>query len=319
MTNRVLGVFEKWVDCNPAFGPSPQASFFMGSLESLGVTEVDRFYYDETALAHGGSADGSLLQRVVADPPDLLVYSPAANSPYLPAVQTLTTIRQKYGVKIAAIFPDIAIVERAQYADAIYDSIELAITIDSAPERVRVPRRDKFIHLWTPQDPRLFHPGPGPRDIEVSFLGTLENYPDREAALAHLKANGIGVHVAGGMRQAAIPLEEYADILRRSRIALNFSQFFGGHPFHNVKGRVFEILYSGAMLLEPVNPHMPAFFTAGRDYVAWDGLDDLLTKVRHYLADDTARDAIAAAGHARATGEYSAARFWTAVFSRLAA
>ena len=94
MTIRVLGVFEKWVDCNPAYGPSPQASFILGSLESLGVATVERFFYDETALERGGSADAALLQAVLGAPPDLLIYSPAANSPYLPDAQTLAAAAQ---------------------------------------------------------------------------------------------------------------------------------------------------------------------------------------------------------------------------------
>ncbi len=49
-------------------------------------------------------------------------------------------------------------------------------------------------------------------------------------------------------------------------------------------------------------------FAIGREVVVYADLDDLVDKIRHYVAHDAEREAIAAAAHRRALAEHTYAR-----------
>lgn len=60
-----------------------------------------------------------------------------------------------------------------------------------------------------------------------------------------------------------------------------------------------ELLYLGAFMLSSPSIRaleLPMPLQDGRHYVAFDDLDDMTAKIRHYLADETERQKIAAAG-----------------------
>ena len=70
--------------------------------------------------------------------------------------------------------------------------------------------------------------------------------------------------------------------------------------------RTFEIPAVGGFMLHERNDEVRGFFEEGRDCAMFDGLDELVAKVRHYLANPEERARIAAAGRHRAlTSGYS--------------
>jgi spore maturation protein CgeB len=67
--------------------------------------------------------------------------------------------------------------------------------------------------------------------------------------------------------------------------------------------RSFEIPACGTMMLaERTNDHR-ALFQEGSEAEFFDGVDELCAKVETYLADDAARDALAAAGNSRCAAD----------------
>jgi spore maturation protein CgeB len=137
----------------------------------------------------------------------------------------------------------------------------------------------------------------------------------REEHLDYLNYYGIDVYRAGGLREHFISIDKYTEILRRSRISLNFSHSALGT--HQVKGRVFESLFSGALLMENDNEETKRFFTPMVDYVTFESKDDLVDKVRYYLEHEDERQRIAMNGHLKATREYNTRVFWSKVMERL--
>jgi spore maturation protein CgeB len=56
------------------------------------------------------------------------------------------------------------------------------------------------------------------------------------------------------------------------------------------------------------------FFEVGREVVCFDGEPDLVDKARHYLAHESERETIRAAGHRRALADHTWERRFEAFF-----
>jgi hypothetical protein len=195
--------------------------------------------------------------------------------------------------------------------------IDLNVLLDSGALAKHFPDRTDFIYLWTPKDFSVFYPGDGQRDIPVSFLGSIGSYRNvRAEYLDYLKAQHLDIYHTGGQREQLVSLATYAETLRRSKISLNFSQSVSGT--HQLKGRVFEVLFSGTLLMESENAETPQYFTPMVDYVVFDSKQDLADKVRYYLEHEDQRQRIAYNGYMKATTEYNHNVFWNKVMGKLA-
>ncbi len=101
-------------------------------------------------------------------------------------------------------------------------------------------------------------------------------------------------------------------VLARSRIVVNRHGPVAEGYANNM--RLFEATGTGAMLVTEVAPNLAEYFEPGREVVTYDGPDDLMDKLSHYLEHDDERRAIAAAGQARTLRDHTYAQ----VMGRLA-
>ena len=92
-------------------------------------------------------------------------------------------------------------------------------------------------------------------------------------------------------------------VLAQSRIAVNRHGDFAGGYAANM--RMFEATGVGALLVTESATNLPDFFEPGREAVAYDGVDDLVEKVRHFLVHEDERRRIAAAGQRRTLTEHT--------------
>lgn len=69
--------------------------------------------------------------------------------------------------------------------------------------------------------------------------------------------------------------------------------------------RMYEATGMGALLMTEVAPNLPELFAPGREVVAYDGPDDLVDKVRHFLVADVERQTVAAAGQRRTLTQHT--------------
>jgi hypothetical protein len=153
------------------------------------------------------------------------------------------------------------------------------------------------------------------RPIDVSFIGSVANDPDRKRALGALAAAGIDVTRGGGQAEAALSMEDYAAILRHSKIVLNFARPVFEHPVFQCKGRTIEATLSGALLFEQANPETARWLTPNVHYVAFENERDLVTKVGRFLANGAERLTIAHAGRLHAEKNLSAHAYWRRILS----
>lgn len=171
--------------------------------------------------------------------------------------------------------------------------------------------RLKRLAMWVPQDPELYHDPGLRRDIDVCFVGSLNAEPCRRSGLDALRANGIACVHAGGQHEQNLSPQDYAKYHQRAKISLNFSHSTGKHQS---KGRIWEVLLCGAALFESENPQIKRWFVPWVDYVPFLDEKDLVTLVRHFLAHDREREAIAVSGKEKAKTLYSARAWWHTVF-----
>jgi hypothetical protein len=120
------------------------------------------------------------------------------------------------------------------------------------------------------------------KDIDILFAGSVS--ARRKIILDRLsEIHKVTIASAFG--------EEMVKLINRAKVVLNIH----GGDFLDTETRVYEVLGCGAFLLtEKLSPENP--FSC-LDLAQFDSFDDLVDKVRYYLAHDEEREAIAEHGH----------------------
>jgi len=180
-------------------------------------------------------------------------------------------------------------------------------------------------------DPAVHRPLPADYEAiswiaNVGFIGTYE--PDRARLLAEVAAAGIPVTIHGNdwgrlKRQAVAGLtfhgpvidDDYARTIRATRINLAFLRK-SNRDLQTT--RSVEIPACGGFMLAERTVEHQALFEEDVEAVYFEGLDELIRKLRTYLADEAARRRIADAGLARCLREdYSYAGEFRRILPRL--
>jgi spore maturation protein CgeB len=169
----------------------------------------------------------------------------------------------------------------------------------------------KFIHCHPVVNPLDFYDKHLPKDIDVCFWGSVPVDSKREEYIEFLRKNRIKVLT----RNHTVPVEEYADILNRSKITLNFCRDDAGKTF--LKGRVFEAMASGCLVLEDNGTETRKLFEVDRDFVMFQDKHELLEKINYYLEHEKERRLIAKSGCHKVTHLYNARNMWGHIFKKI--
>lgn len=313
----VLSIGQKWV-----FGPRSNLveDVLSRPLEASGLATQDLFHFDEYYHLHKRSADISLLEFCMESKPDIifLTWDNRASwrglSPYNPRLSTLKIIAEKMRIPIVALWGDSVWHIYTDNAEMLLPYVKFHILFDSAIGLTRTSWPDKFLVSWVPLDPRIYY-NPGlNRDIPISFLGSIDK-PGRKAGIDALKSNGVNLYYDGGLypNDHFIPFSEVIQIYMRSKITVNFSR--SAYEFQ-LKGRVFEAITCGAMLLEEDNPETRRCFEPMIDYVPFMNEADLVEKAKYYIEHEAERAKIASNGHRKVKEKYNIFVWFKTVFDR---
>lgn len=309
-------IIEKWVDCNPKSGLTNNFDNLIYSLDSTDSAIYSCFHYDEYSLNHG-DLDFKILQECDRIKPDLIIFDFVSLYKNNVSAKTLQIISRNLNVPIIMILFDSAYEIILRIAGKYAPFAKKIIVLDSSVSYEDRPRlKSKSIHLWTPQNPKLFFNPGKERDIGISFIGSTERYPDRRKAIECIIRNGINIYVTGGRCEKNISPEELADVYKRSKIVINFPYTPLGRL--QFKGRPIEATLCGAAIMELNNPAINKWFTPMVDYIAYDDLDDLIRKIKYFLSHEDELERIRKNGHLKALHNYNAKIFWERVI-RLAA
>jgi len=145
------------------------------------------------------------------------------------------------------------------------------------------------------------------KDIDVAFLGQVDSYRDkRKEFIEYLMEQNISGYIATLNRDNQVSHIKYAEILGRAKIGINFSYSVDRHQ---LKGRVYDTLHSGALLLETKNSQTSAFFKDGEDYISFTDKEDMIDKIRYYLSHDEEREKISRSGREKVLKLYNSQLF----------
>ena len=304
----------KWINAKPELGIVNQSHHLWGSLEATGLTKQSNFHFDDYFIRHNTLGDGALLELCMETRPNLLFLDWQHGLSYNPKLETLYIISHKLKIPIVAVWWDHVWDLHIKTAESLQEYINLNVVADTSAFFHKVSQPEKYLLLWTPQDPRIFYTSNEKRDISLNFMGRTAK-AGRQEAVDALKEANLGLYHPGGKHEDRLSLEEYASIFRRSKIAVNFSGSFSGQK--QLVGRVMETLLSGAMLLEEDNPETAGLFQPMVDYVPFTNSKDLVNKAKYYLEHDDERMAIAKSGCQKATILYNNRVFWRTIFYHL--
>jgi len=311
-------------------GPTNSESQLVGAIESTGlVGQIKRFYFENLAQKIGVQEMSKLLlEDCEVFQPDLVLYSALGGLlgyQLNPSDGALQEIRNR-GIPLYTCLWDTEGREWETWQRWL-PGADGVLVIDTVVRAEYYRGDPRVIQAYSAIDSRDFHNKGLKRDIDVCFVGGIDpqRWPDRVKQINFLRMNGINIVAVGGQRANRLSWEEYATYLNRSKISLNFTvvdlfaRTLDGQMVRRrtsqLKGRVFETLSCGAMLMEDDGMQTREFFEPGRDYAMFHG--DLLDKVRYYLTNEEERKAIAEAGHKKATEIYNARNIWAHLFARM--
>ncbi|MBF89295.1 MAG: hypothetical protein CMG75_06465 [Candidatus Marinimicrobia bacterium] len=302
------------------FGDSTEKHMVDIPLKKTGL-DIRVFYWDYGQRIIGYQA--SLIKLLFKFQPDVVIFSsysifllkrpPSHLWPIL-----LRSIQKKVKACYLAVWydvatPDFVIKQLAPTLD-LFDFHLVGVSINQDKNLDLIPEtgKSKLLEIDLPYPEEIFFPRK--KDIEVVFLGQITSYrSNRRDYIFHLMKNNIPGVFSGFERESQPSYQEYQEILGRAKIGLNFSESSLGHQ---IKGRMFETMLSGALFLESKNPLTSIYFIEGIDYISFDSKDDLIDKIRYYLSHDEEREEIASNGRNKILTQYSGEIIWKGIIER---
>jgi len=311
---KVFFILDKWCHANKKFGTSAWESNFVTSFSSLNEHEFSVFHFDEFRdLNPGISANPSLVKCIKNETPDfifLVIYEEPSYQDKIISLQSLAYIRDNLKIPIVTIFGDLEHAAQVKILNILEPFVSLILFTALAPPGIRI-KNQKLKYSWVPKNPQVFYAMDGiVKSRDVSYFGTPK--PDRLRVVKYLAKNSaINVSVGGGERQENIPVQEYASLIRQSKICLSFSRAANCHV---TNARVFEVISCNSMLLEQAGMETPKILVPYTDYVPFFSKADCLDKAIYFLRNEIEREEIAKNAHSKYLNFYTARRFWDEIF-----
>lgn len=226
----------------------------------------------------------------------------------------LSNLKTRYGFCLVPVFLDVWV---SQWTPAVAAAASLAdAAIHYHPALSRAPGnplagKDVCMPGIIFSDRVLFDDGRD-RDIAFAFAGSCCTYM-RTFWFSQIKNRGLPIRLLSGDFDGAavVPVSEYAQRLRRTKVSLNI----GSRDRHIsiITGRVLESMMSGCLLLDEQNDQMDHFFVPYVHYLPFADMDELEALVGFLSAHDEWRRKIAQAGTAWVNDRYSKVNQWRTI------
>ena len=309
---KTLFVTEKWCDANPDKGlTNNYHNLFKTYSNAIPDSHFDIVHFDEYSFIKKKHIDEFLIKTVKDKKPDVVIFSLLGKSHLNPTEESYKFIK-KQGCKTVFVWPDIGTDWGIPEIEHFNKNGWSDLHVCWGREKNVLQDYDNLMWLWAPQDESLYYPEDNEQDINMSFLGSKDwRYQERVHYLNYLKQNGVDFYSGGGQREKRLSPSEYAGIMRRSKISLNFP--FCPSGFDQCKGRVWEILASKSLLFERKNEATAGMLEPGVHYVEYENGQDLVEKYKYYIENETERQRIAQQGYDVYYEKYTAKSYWSQV------
>jgi spore maturation protein CgeB len=301
---KILCVLSRYAYGKPERGENYDYVHFVPGFERLGH-EVEFFDSGDRSLYRDfADLNVALVQRVSALKPDVIF---CVLMHYEIWLETLDLIRANSPAVVINWGTDDSW-KFAQASRFFSEHVDLHVTTDAVAAAAAASRglSNVLLSQWAASSTSFSDPCPSRScRYDVSFVGNLYGY--RAGWIEALRAGGIRVACFGhGTENGVVDASRIPDIYRTSRISLNFSGAGQGRGDHRqIKARTFEVPGAGGFLLTEAAPGLERYFEPGKEIETFDSLDQLVAKARYHLDHPDQRDAIAQAGHRRATSDHS--------------
>jgi spore maturation protein CgeB len=151
---------------------------------------------------------------------------------------------------------------------------------------------------------------------DVAFVGA--DYGIRREYIEFLRRNGISVYTKGsGWEEGFAESDEMIEIFNKAKIVLGFSTVGKNDDIFILKGRDFEVPLTGSFYLTGDHEELTEYFKIGTDIATYTTKEDLLDKVRYFLAHEDEREVIAKHGYVTCLNHYTAKKSYEKVFGYL--
>jgi len=312
---KVLFITEKYCDADPQKGlTNNYHNLFRTFKNVLPEANFSIIHIDEYSIVKKKHIDSFIPTAVDKVSPDVVIFSLLGKSHLNPTDDSYEYIKSK-GCKTVFMWPDVFAGWGIPEIEEMNEKGFADLHVCWGSERNTNKQYDNLIWLWAPQDETLYHPiDSSEKSINTSFLGS-PRYEERQRYLTHLITNKIQVHIGGGQREEGLSAARYAELMRHSKISLNFP----GGPEGNdqCKGRVWEVLATKSLLLERTNDAIKNYLIPNVHYVEFDNEQDLIEKIKYYLENEKEREYIAQKGYEIYKDKYNAEVFWNTIMEKL--
>ena len=313
---KVLFVTEKWCDADPNKGLTNNYHNLFKTFKSVfPETLFSIVHLDEYTLTKKKHIDTFLPILIDKVEPTIIVFSLLGKSHLNPTDSSYEYIREK-GCKTVFMWPDVFDSWGIPQIEEFNNKKFADLHVCWGAEKNTTNKYENLIWLWAPQDETLYHPlaEKSTQQIPVSFLGSVR-YPERQKYLQHLIDTKTPLYIDGGQREKGLSPMRYAELMRHSKISLNFPE--GPEGNDQCKGRVWEILASKSLLLERKNAPIQNFLKPNVHYIEFEDEADLVEKIQYYLDNDNERDYIVNKGYNLYKKKYNATTFWGTIMKEL--
>ena len=311
MKNKILFITEKWCDGLPNMGlTNNYHNLFFTFKNTFPETEFAIIHLDECAHTLKTHVDNIIPKVINKFNPNIVIFSLLGKSSLNPTEYSYSFIKNK-NIKMVFMWPDVGVdwgmPEIQHYLKPFAD---LHVCWGSEDN---VSLKENILWLWCPQDENLYKPSLE-KTIPVSFIGSTR-YAERVKYLQYLINNKVNVLIDGGQREKKLSPKQYADLISKTKINLNFP--FSPSGFDQCKGRVWEILSTKGFLLERKNNATAKMLTPNKDYIEYTDEVDLKNKIEYYLNNDQERVIIENNGYETYKSKYSSKVFWNTILNNL--
>ena len=315
---KVILVVERFCSADPKYGISNWDYLVVQSLKDSGLAAViELFYFDMLSRQMGPAAMGELLlERCGREQPDLVVIAPGGWFDLDPPRTTINLITKTLGIKVLLVRSDSGGIEGTKWTNSWFPFVNFILFVDVTLAQLGYGQHPKAIQGFSCRANANFFEKEQKRDIDVSFVGSIADWPRRAEYIGFLREHGVNIVTRGGQNFDLLSPEDYANTIRRSKISLNFC-LHTGEPFPQVKGRAFEVTACRTLLIEDEGTETMRFFDEGKDFVMVRSKEEMLEKINYYLRHDEERERIAESGCKKTNQLYNGRNFWGYILAKM--
>lgn len=322
---------------DPRRGDCYEYRNFLPSLRNMEGVQVDHFPYDEILRSDGRRKMNQRLQALAGRKPDLFFFVLYSDE-ILP--ETIDWLTRHSGAITVNWFGDDHWRFEVFSRFRAHLFTWCVTTDERAVDRYRAIGVANVIHSqWGFNHHEAEH-GDVDEDIDVSFVG--QAHPDRKRLVRKLRSRGLRVETWGrGWENGPLAHHEMVGVFRRTKVNLNFTRSVAGWSLRTmakivlsrradgsyairsqreivpsvrlllsrsraqIKGRNFEIPGHGGFLLTSVAEGLDRYYVPGKEIEVWNDPDELVEKVRYFLAHDAERRHIEEEGRRRTLAEHT--------------